>query len=310
MTSAVAHYLENLRSNLRLDRSAESEFIEEIEAHIEDRCEELKESGLSDEEAETLCIGLLGSARAIACQIYEAHSQGTWKQALLAATPHLLFGVLFVLNWWNHVAWLSFVLGVTILAIGYGWWHGKPTWIFPWLGYSLLPVVITGILLLYLPDTLSFLTILIYIPLALWWFYTAIIQTIRKDWLLSSLMMLPIPIIVGWVLAVKPWDESGAQIVQRVQCFAPWIGLSFLAMGMTIATFIRLRQRGMRIAILAIAGFSTLAMIGFYASDKLSLPAFLVLILAMWGLFIVPALLERWLKNGKRRVQEPDTRHA
>jgi len=303
MTTALIHYLENIRHNLRLDASDELEVIDELETHIEDRLQELKEAGLSEEEATETCIGLLGSAKVIARQIYEAHSQGTWKQALLGAMPHLLFGLLFALNWWQHVFWLSIVLGLVIAAVAYGWWHGKPAWVFPWLGFSLPPVVIAGILLLYLPKGWSLLAILIYIPLALWWLYYIIVQTIRKDWLFSSLMLLPLPIIVGWLLAIEPGGEFTEDTMQRVYIFAPWIGLSFLALGLTMAAFIRLRRRWLRIAILVISGFLTLTMIAYYTSDRLSLPAFLVLILAMWGLFLIPALLERKLRSGGRNIK-------
>ena len=303
MTTVLIHYLENIRDKLRLDSSEEIEVINELETHIEDRLQELKEAGLSEEEAAETCLGLLGSAKLIAQQIYEAHSQGTWRQALLASMPHLLFGILFALNWWQHIGWLSVVLMLVLGTAIYGWWHGKPTWVFPWLGYSLLPVVVAGILLLYLPKGWSLLAILLYIPLALWWLYCIMVQTIRRDWLFSSVMLLPIPIIAGWVLAVEPQGRFTEYSMQRVYDFAPWIGLSFLALALTIAAFVRLRQRWLRVAILIISGLLTLTMVAYYADGRLGLPAFLILILAMWGLFLIPALLERWLRSGGQRFK-------
>ncbi len=297
MTTALNHYLENIRDNLRLDFSDEREVINELETHIEDRLCELKEAGLSEQEATETCLGLLGSAKLVARQIYEAHSQGTWRQTLLASMPHLLFGILFALNWWQHISWLSIMIMLVLGAAIYGWWHGKPTWVFPWLGYSLLPVVVAGLVLLYLPKGWSWLAIPVYVPLALWWLYSIIVQTIRRDWLFSSVMLLPIPIIVGWVLAVAPEGGLTEYSKQRIYEFAPWIGLSFLALALTIAAFIRLRQRGLKIAILIISGLLTLTMVAYYADGRLSLPAFLVLILAMWGLFLIPALLERRIRS-------------
>ena len=298
MTTLLSHYLEDIRNNLRLASSDEKEVINELETHIEDRLQELTEAGLSEEEAARTCMGLLGSTRLVARQIYEAHSQGTWKQALLASMPHLLFGLLFALNWWQYIGWLSvsfvLVLGITV----YGWWHGKPAWVFPWLGYSLVPVLAVGLLLIYLPKGWSLLTIPLYFPLALWWLYYIVAQTARRDWIFGSLTLLPIPIVIGWFLAIAPEGRLSEHTIQRVYVFAPWIGLSFLALALTIAAFIRSRQRWLRIALLVISGLSTLTMIAYYAHGRLSLSTLLGLILVMWGIFLIPPLLERWIRRG------------
>ena len=301
MATALGHYLETIRSNLRLDSSEEREVLNELETHIEDRLQELKEAGLSEEGASQTCLGMLGSAKDIARQIYEAHSQGTWKQAILASMPHFLFGVLFALNWWHHVAWLSFVLVLVFGTIIYGWRHGKPAWVFSWLGYSLLPVAVAGLLLLYLPKGWAWVAVPIYIPLALWWLYYLIDQTVRRDWLFGSLMLLPIPIIAGWVLAAEPQNGFTEYSLQRIHGFAPWIALSFLALALTIVAFLRLRQRWLRAALLVISGMLTLTMTAYYTDGRIGLPAFLVLILAMLSLFLIPALLERRVRNIGRR---------
>jgi len=302
MPTVLSHYLENIKGNLRLDFPEEKEVINELKTHIEDRLQELEESGLSEEEATETCLGLLGSAKMVARQIYEAHSQGSWRQALLASMPHLLFGLLFVLNWWHHIGWLSITLILILGAIAYGWWHGKPAWVFSWLGYTLLPVAMVGLLLPLLPQGWSWIAIFLYIPLALWWLYYIVDQTVRRDWLFSSLMLLPVPIIAGWFLAIEPQSGPTEYSIQRVHEFAPWIGLSFLALALTIVTFTRLRQRWLRIGLLFIAGLLTLTMIVYYADGRLSLLAFLVLGLAMGGLFLIPALLERRIRKSKSNL--------
>ena len=300
MTTTLSHYLDDVRDNMRLDLSTEREVISELEMHIEDRLQEMRQAGLSDEEAANRCVKLLGSAKSVAHQIYEAHSQGSWRQALLASMPHLLFALLFTLNWWQGISWLSIMLVLVLSMAVYGWWHGKPTWLFPWLGYSLLPVAAAGILLLYLPKGWSWLAIVLYIPLALWLVYSIIVQTIKRDWLFSSLMLLPIPIIIGWFLAADLGGRFPEFSLQRLQYFAPWIGLSFLALAAAVTTFIRLRQRRLKIAILVVSGLLTLTMVAHYADGRLGLTALSVLILIMLGLFLSPALVERKLR--KRRV--------
>ena len=301
MVTVLSHYLDSIRDNLRLDLSTEREVISELETHIEDRLEELKDNGLSEEEAADTCVGLLGSAKLVARQMYEAHSQGSWRQALLASAPHLLFGLLFALNWWQGIGWLLVMLALVLAAAIYGWWHGKPTWLFPWLGYSLLPVVGAGLLLLYLPKGWSWLAILVYIPLALWFIFSIVVQTIKRDWLQSSLMLFPVPIIIGWFLAVGLEGKFPEFSAQRLQDLAPWIGLSFLALAASVVVFIRLRQRWLKVTILVVTGLLTLAMVAYHAEGSLNWPAFLILILVMLGLFLSPALVERKVRHRWQR---------
>ena len=59
MSTVLSHYLELIRTSLRLDVSEEKEVISELETYIEDRLEELAEDGLSEEEAAKTCVGLL-----------------------------------------------------------------------------------------------------------------------------------------------------------------------------------------------------------------------------------------------------------
>jgi hypothetical protein len=298
MIAALSQYLDSIRDNLRLDFSVEREVMNELESHIEDELQELKEAGLSEEEAVSTCVRLLGSAKLVARQIYEAHSQGSWRQTLLASLPHLLFGLIFVLNWWQEIGWLLVMLGLVLSTVVYGWWHGKPTWLFPWLGYSLVPVVAAGLFLLYLPEGWSWVAILIYIPLALWLVYAVTVQTIKKDWLFSSLMLLPVPIIAGWLIAVG-WERRFPEFsLERLYDFAPWTGLSFLALGLSVTMFIRLRQRWLKVSVLFISGFLTLILVACYAGGRLGLPTFLFLTLIMLGVFLTPALLERKIRRG------------
>jgi hypothetical protein len=297
MVTALTNYLEMVRENLRLDQTTEQEVIRELEAHIEDELQELKDAGLSDEEAADTCLTLMGSAKTLAHQICESHSQGSWTQALFTAMPHLLFGLLFALSWWQGIVGLLAALVVLLSVVVYGWWRGKPSWLFSWLGYSLLPVVFAGLLLLYLPPGLAWIAILIYIPMAVWLVCAFTLKKIKRDWLYSSLMLLPLPIIIGWFLAVEPVDRTPAYWLQRLQDFAPWIGLTFLSLGVAVTTFIRLRKRWLRISVLVMAGLITLTMIAYYADGKLSVPAFLALIVVMLILLLSPALVERTLKH-------------
>ncbi|HEY92733.1 MAG TPA: hypothetical protein G4O17_03195 [Dehalococcoidia bacterium] len=298
MTTALSSYLSSIRDNLRLDPLSEREVINELETHIEDELQELKEAGLSEEEAANTCVRLLGSAKLVARQIYEAHSQGTWRQALLASMPHLLFGLIFALNWWRGGSWLLIMLVLILGTVVYGWWRGKPSWLFSWLGYSLVPVAVAGLLLLYLPIGWSWLAILLYIPLALWLLYSITVQTTKRDWIYSSLMLLPVPIIISWFIAVGLEGRFPEFSIERLYNYAPPIGLSFLILAATVVTFIRLRKRWLRVAILILSGLITMTLVAGYAWSRLGLPTFSVLVLLMLSIFLIPALLEPKIRHG------------
>ena len=304
MTLDLTQYLENIRSNARLEHSDETIIMGELEAHIEDRLQELTSSGLTKEEAIKKCLDQMGSTKSIARQIYEAYSQGSWKQVLLASMPHFLFGLLFVLNWWQYPGWLSIVLVLVLATTVYGWCHGKPTWVFPWLGYTLLPVVIVGLMLLYLPRGWSFIVLPVYLGLALWWLFRIVIMTIKRDWLFSSLMLLPLPIIIGWLLAITPSAKFSEESIQRLYYYAPWIGLSFMGLALTIAVFIRLRQRWLRVGLLAASGLLTLSLIAYHSTGNLINLAFLGLLIIMWAVLLIPLLLEKRLKNNRSLSQK------
>ena len=297
MTLDLTQYLENIRFDARLEDSDETGVMIELEAHIEDKLQELTDSGLNKEEAVRTCLNQMGSTKSIARQIYEAHSQGSWKQVLLASMPHFLFGLLFVLNWWHYPGWLSLVLVLILATTVYGWCHGKPTWVFPWLGYTLLPVVIVGLMLLYLPRGWSFLALPVYLALALWWLIRIVIMTTKKDWLFSSLMLLPMPIIIGWLLAISPSGRFSEESLERLYYYAPWIGLSFMGLALTIAVFIRLRQRWLRVSLLAASSLFTLSLIVYHSTGNLINLAFLGLLIIMWGVLLVPPILESRLKH-------------
>jgi hypothetical protein len=239
----------------------------------------------------------MGSIKSIARDIYEAYSQGTWKQVFLASMPHLLFGLLFGLNWWRQPVWLSLVL-VAILGITvYGWSHGKPSWVFTWMGYTLIPLIIVGAVLLYLPPGWAFLAIFAYIPLAIWWFIRIVMLTVKRDWLFSSLALLPLPIIIGWYLAVSPSGRLSEESLQQLYYFSPWVGLSFMGLALTIAVFVRIRQRRLRVGVLAASGLVTLSLIVYHSTGYVDNLTFFGLLVAMWAVLLIPPLLEKRLKN-------------
>jgi hypothetical protein len=304
----VDEYLDSVKTNLRLEASDEKEIITELASHIEDEVQELKSSGLRDDEAAVACLRLLGSAKTLAHQIYEAHSRGTWRQALMASLPHLLFGIVFALNWWRGIGGVLVMLILMLGTTAWGWWHHKSFWLFPWLGYSLLPVIAAGLSLLYLPKALAWLAVLVYVPLAIWLMYRIVGRTIQQDWIHLSLMLMPMPIIISWFLVAQWHSDFSKSTFDLLYHYGPWIGVSFLALAVGVVTFVRIRRRWLKIAVLFNTGVIAMALICFYAFGRLDLETFLFMILFLSSIFLIPALLGKGVRSGKwGKIFEPKT---
>lgn len=292
MTTRLNHYLGSFKSLLRIDSGVKKDMLRELYAHLEDRTQELEESGLSEKEAAEVAVKWLGSPRIIAQQIYEVYSQGSWRQAIFAALPHLIVALLFALRSWQNTTLLSAVLVTVIGVVIYGWWHGKPAWLFPWLGYYLIPVIIAGIMLVYLPGGWFWFAAVAYLPLALFVLVSVIKQTITEDWLYASVMMLPVPIVLGWLLALG-LNSDLLGVDRQFQDMAPWIALSFLILGVTVATFIRVRQRWVKTGALLTPEILVLVLVAVVSQGAISFWLWLTLTLLSVFLLLSPALLEK-----------------
>ena len=122
--TAKLDYLADLKNYLRVDPTTESDVVRELDAHLEDKRNELRESGLSEEEAAENVVRFLGHPRLVGRQMYEVYSRGSWRQALCAAFPHFLIASLFALHCWYSTAWLLASLVAVISVVIYGWSHG------------------------------------------------------------------------------------------------------------------------------------------------------------------------------------------
>jgi hypothetical protein len=231
--------------------------------------------------------------------LYEVYSQGSWRQAIFAALPHLLVAALFAMHCWQNTFWLIGMIAAIAGAVIYGWCHGKPNWLFPWLGYCLTPVIAVGILLIYLPGNWAWFAATAYIPLALLVIFSVTRQTIKKDWVFASLMLLPIPIVLGWMLALELEDK----LIWREQLheFAPLIALSFAILALTVATFMRVRQRWAKVGALLILEILVLVILGLSGKSTIGFGGWLILVLLSLVLLLGPALLERQMKEADRK---------
>ena len=296
---AKSSYADSLKNYLRLEPTIESDVVRELNTHLEDKSHELIESGLSEEEASVTAAKLLGSPRIVAKQMYEVYSQGSWRQALFAALPHLLVAALFALHCWQNTIWLFGIIIAVAGSVIYGWCHGKPAWLFPWLGYCLTPVITVGIILIYLPGSWAWVAAIAYIPLALLVIVPVTKRTIRKDWLFASLMLLPVPIVLGWILALE--FEDTLIWYKQLQEFASQIALSFAVLALTVATFIRIRQRWAKVGALLTLEIFILVIVALGGNSAIGFGCWLLLVLLSLVLVLGPALLERKMRESDHK---------
>ena len=93
MTTLIRGYLNDLGRQLHLEPQEQEEILHELQAHIEDRAQELIEAGEPSDEALNHAIRDLGTSRRIASQFYEVHSRGSWyhtgaRQCYLTSSSH------------------------------------------------------------------------------------------------------------------------------------------------------------------------------------------------------------------------------
>ena len=238
--SSISHYLSRFKDSLHIDQTIRDGVAQELRTHLEEKTQELEEKGLSREEASKIAVQSLGS-------------QGSWKEALRSASPHFLVALLFTSYYWQNIIYPSIILALTVGIAVYGWRRGKPIWLFPWLGYYLLPVVVSGILLLSLPEGWGWMAALLYIPAALFVFVHIMRQTARRDWLYVSLMLAPMIVTFAWFSSLGRGNELlASDWAVRLQTNALWIVVSFVGLAAATVAFIRLKQRRHKIISLLI----------------------------------------------------------
>lgn len=314
MVPGLVRYLEDLSLHLRLDSRREGRIIREMYSHLEDRVLDLEREGLSREQAVQEATRGFGKPQAVAQEMYRVHSTGSWADALLAATPHVGVFLLFALQLWQSFAWLAAFLTASVAVTLIGWWRGKPQWMYPWAGYSLALPLVSGMIAavavgrggwgmlhgqaLALPLWM-YAGLLAYIPLSLWMLLSAVRRVIRRDWTFASLMILPFPILVRWILSLQ---VEGSALVYGRPAFAPEadtaIALVFLCLAAMPILFVRLNQRRLKIAALVAATPPSFIVAAANMPGSWGVPWLLLFSLVPVLFLLAPALVDMKLGRG------------
>ncbi|MCH9040008.1 MAG: hypothetical protein IIC23_11520, partial [Chloroflexi bacterium] len=275
MTPRIRGYLDQMGKQLHLYPQERQEILNEFEAHIEDRVNELIENGLPRDAALNEALRALGKSDLIAGQLYEVHSRVSWYHTALATLPHLLLSLVFALRLWTAPVWVisMLVLALTITIIG--WRKGRPRWTYPWLGYCLVTpivswglamsavgygawgVVANGALPLSIP---IYAASFIYISFSVW-IVIRIVRVIAKpDWLMGSLAVLPIPFLGFWFFYFYNGGDLLQSDVSVLKEVDTSVAIVFLIIGLATAAFFRISRRVARVALLAITAPSLIVL--------------------------------------------------
>ena len=296
-----------------MDPATEMQVMRELYGYFQEKMDELKEGGLSEKEATKVAIQCCGRTRVIARRMYEAYSKGTGTEAALAFLPHFIIAGLFIAHLWLNplIAPLSFIFIVAVTL--YGWWHGKPSWLYPWIGYSMAFLLIVGYVFRHtLVQAASFLfwqsgtfpNILVLLPItvlclfSIWIIVRTTIRVARRDWILASLMLVPLPIVGGWLLNL---EQAGGLLKGSVETlhFADLsMALALFILGVMSSAFILLRQRVLKLGALLSIGSIALAMIAHNLWGNQGFLGFLTTSLLLLLLLLSPALLKARMRHG------------
>ena len=311
MDALVHAHLHSLAKELRLDPETREDILRELQGHLEERVAELESDGLSRSEAYAKAAVELGRMDTIAKGMYAVHSQGSWRDILLATLPHLLLAALFALHLWTQPLVLLVLLPVVTFIAYKGWRRGRAKWTYSWLGYSLAAPAISWILSLValgyaawtfvttgnLPFGVPlFILLTAYVPISLWLMAGVTVRVIRRDWLLASLTALPFPFLTSWVLFLN-WNGGIWAGSAKVQETDGDRALVFLALAVTTAVFFKVGRRLIQIGLLTLS--TALLVIYTVVAIPLSfgLLAVILVSLSSVAFLLSPAILEARLEK-------------
>jgi hypothetical protein len=221
---------------------------------------------MQEDEATREALQSFGDARGIARMMYEAYSKGSWTEALISCQPHLIVAALFATHIWRNPVLVGAAFAAIVVISLLGWRSGAPNWLYSWIGYAVLPLLIFSYLSVDpvartvswffsghgTPAPLWHLAALIAVyAFTVWLIAATAITVARQDWILVSLMLLPLPVLAVWLISVS---QSAGFLLDALRSlevrFSRWdtaMAYMFLMLGVATALFIRVRQRALKV---------------------------------------------------------------
>lgn len=276
MLPPVGCYLREVQRLLHLDPRTKRLILAELRTYFQEKVQELQSEGFSEQEATRLAIECCGRPRVIARRMYEAYSHGSLAEAACASLPHLIVAFLFAGHLWLQPAWgIPVVAGIAAVTVC-AWWNGRPSWLYPWIGYSLSVLLIGGwVSRPVLGQSLSFvlsggsapnlallLLVVVFCVLSASVIAVTTVRVAWRDWLLASLMLVPLPLVGGWLASLQGMHGFFRGPAAGLHQLDGEMSLALVALAVTSAGFVLVRQRVLKIGGLAVVGTLAAATVG------------------------------------------------
>ena len=299
-------YLDEVRRHLNLAPERSNHIIRELRSHLLERSEEGETAGLSRQESISRAIYSFGRPRALARLLYESHRKTSLSEMGVAALPYLLIAILFAMGGWSSWLWSPLLLLPIVLVTLFGWWQGKPNWLYPWAGWSLVPLAIGAYLAAPIfnqmyqalastgpaPDPLALSGLLLYLAVAVWILVSTTVRVAKRNWTLASLMLLPMPVMITWLVLQ---ERAGGLFAGRPDPLHHLDGtMSLVNVTLAFATvgFLYLRESRLKIlGLMAVTFFAVTAILRAAQAD-IELTSMAILAAVVSALLLTPALIE------------------
>jgi hypothetical protein len=317
--SDVVAYLDEVRLHLHLDPLTERRVISELASHFQEKVTELRSSGLAEEEASREAIQSFGEPKTIARLMYEAYGRGSWAETLIGCQPHLVVAALFATHLWRHPLLLfAAFLPITVITL-IAWRRGAPNWLYSWTGYALLPfLIVTYFSVEPVARTVSFLMggsgvpapfwhlagLAGFFAFTLWLVVSATVRVAKRDWILVSLMVLPLPVLVVWIASVSRTDGFLAAIMRGLSAsLSQWdqaMAYFCATLGVATALFMRLRRRSLKAGAIIAVGIVGGALAVSSIQGGLDLFGLLAVAVCFLAFLFCPFILHAYLEREGR----------
>ncbi|HET6485962.1 MAG TPA: permease prefix domain 1-containing protein [Spirochaetia bacterium] len=273
MDRQVGLFLDEVRSHLHLDLVTERRVLNELYTHFQEKVGDLQDQGMADGEAIREALASFGDARSIARLMDEAYGRGSWLEALISSQPHLIVAALFATHIWRYPVLLGAAFAAIVIIALMGWRQGTPNWLYSWVGYAVLPLLIFSYVSV---DPVAQAITYVFrgrgltVPLwqlaglallygfTLWLIATASVRVARRDWILVSLMLLPLPVLLVWMVTITRLDGFYQSFLRGMESgISRWDGgMAYfcLVLGVTTVVFVRMRQRALKVLAIIVVG--------------------------------------------------------
>jgi len=314
MKPEVSVYLEEVRSHLHLDANTEKRVIKELTAHFEEKLADLEDQGIPNSEATRAALSSFGDARNIARLMYEAYSRGSWTETLISCQPHLIIAALFATHVWRSPVLLGAAFAAIVIIALLGLRNGSSPWLYSWVGYAVLPLLLLSYFSLDpvaqaftflfkghgtpIPP-LRLLVVVGLLAVTVWLVSATAVSVARRDWILLSLMLLPLPVLGLWLINMSQSMGSITQALQSIETrFSRWDGVMadfFLTLGATTAFFVRARQRVIKVGAVIAFGIIGSAFAARNIWGDLGFVRLFAIVIGLLLILTVPLLLQSML---------------